>query len=162
MTKQEYKAKLESCAERAETILKNIRKDIDEADKMFDDKKPELRHGDFGMYKSGNGWIVLRRNESFIEIFGSSSGSGSNAESKGSGLTPADVLGNLFDLTKGWHEPLERFTADVHTYKIDMSFRQAPILVAGNWHTLAEAEQIWHKLGRLIATFKRKENKCSS
>ena len=62
-------------------------------------------------------------------------------------------LSNIFDHLKALSRPLHNFTADVHPYSFDFkSFPQAPIQIAGNWHTLEKAKQISMDIQRLIFT----------
>ncbi len=128
-----------------------------------DDKseKPKLRHGDFGTNKDNSsfvateGYLPVKKLEPYYE----------NAESDGCDYAKSNpndytIFGNIFDLMKDWGEDLTHFKFDVHEYKIDTrEFAHAPIHIAGNWHTLVEAEEIWRKLGQMIMTKKRKEAK---
>ena len=118
-------------------------------------KKPKPRHGDFGYGTTGGPRIALSHNFGFV-----TAGDGSLYDHEYEDYNPNPVLGNIFDLLKEWSEDLTFFEFDVHRCEINTKdFAHAPIHIAGNWHTSAEAEEIWHKLGRVIATFKRKENK---
>ena len=62
MDNQEYKAKLESFLERAKIVVKELRKDIDEADKNLEAEKPKRRHGDFGIDKVTKESFSAKRN----------------------------------------------------------------------------------------------------
>ena len=75
----------------------------------------------------------------------------------GSAAVPKIILGNIFDDLERNSEYLKEFKTDIHTYKFDFEkVSHAPIYIAGNWHTMAEAEEHHQKLGQLIATAKRK------
>lgn len=119
-------------------------------------KKPKRRHGDFGFDNNSFGRLSLKgiRNQMF------SAGSGCcYDQDRGDKQHPKLIFGNIFDLLKEWSEDLEHFEFDVHKCEINtVEFAHAPIHIAGNWHTLAEAEEIWHNLGRVIATLKRKQS----
>lgn len=72
------------------------------------EKLPELRHGDYGRYKStGLLWLVLYR-KGRLELFGDLQGSGASS----SRLTAQDIalkLGNFFDDLKAISQTLESF-----------------------------------------------------
>ncbi len=64
-------------------------------------------------------------------------------------------LSDVFDDLKEVTKPLYNFTADVHTYRFDVAKPDYPILIAGNWHTLPNAEDISTDLQRLIFTYEQ-------
>jgi hypothetical protein len=158
MNKQEIENKLEQAIKDRQGINDNI---LWLKEQLAEAEKPELRHGDCGLvwdegekekpsrfvvtnHKGNLHWCRHSGLPSLIPLFH---------------LTDYKytILGNIFDLLNEWSEDLERFEFDVHEYEIRPYVQSyAPIKVAGNWHTLAEAEEIWHKLGQMIATLKRK------
>lgn len=62
---------------------------------------------------------------------------------------------DIFDLLKG--EDLDWFQLDVHEYKLAPTHSSNPIMIAGTWHTEAEAYKFWCDFGQLIMTRKRKQ-----
>ena len=118
-------------------------------------KKPELRHGNYGHYKSSGGrWWVWKRN-GILEVFGEKSGCGSPAPSLSSTIKD----GNHIDDLEALQEDVSEFNMDVHQYKLDLSpkMAHAPIYIAGNWHPITEAKWFILKLRQLVATAERKE-----
>ena len=76
-----------------------------------------------------------------------------------------DTIGNIFDLLKEWSEDLERFEIKVAgrgTLEMKLSDKRLEFSMPVFQYataTLPEAEEIWHKLGQMIATLKRKKTK---
>ena len=61
--------------------------------------------------------------------------------------------GNHFRDREALSKPLTHFKADVHQYKFNFKeFPDAPIQIAGNWHTLKDAKQISLDIQRVIRT----------
>ncbi len=150
MDNQEYKARLESCAERIETLLKNVRKDIDEADKMYEAEKSKLGHGDFGLWKfrptnDPKKAIYIDKHQTKDTIYTDKDEWCTNAsDDDGRELIK---FGNIFDLMKEWGEDLEEFDVGGRHFKI---YPEDP-------DSFLQIEEIWHKLGRMIFTRKRKQ-----
>ena len=124
-------------------------------------EKPKLRHGDFGLWVNEKDWFVVDDSGDdriYIHLLWAGKHDKRNQwRYDNKFLAKATIFGNIFDLLKEWSEDLEYFEFDVHHCEINtVEFPHAPIHIAGNWHTLAEAEEIWHKLGRVIATLKKK------
>ena len=159
MNKQEIQAKLYNYEERLKDVANEIERLREQLAKA---EKPKLRHGDFGMWKGTNyGFVVDKseKDEIYTHLLWKSNDLRNQKRQDDMSLREVAILGNIFDLLKEWSEDLERFDFDVHEYAIDPINSHAPIKVAGNWHTLSEAEEIWRKLGQLIATLKRKDTK---
>lgn len=156
MNKQETKRRL-NCLE---ADCKNLGTEISILKAtLAEPEKLKLEHGDFGINKSDLLWLAVRTmtDEVKVEVFWYNSACPSGLDNND---FISSRLGNIFDLMKDWGEDLTHFELDVHKYKIDTrDFAHSPIHIAGNWHTLAEAEEIWRKLGQMIMTLKRKENK---
>ena len=125
-------------------------------------EKPKLRHGDFGYRKDGAPRVALSnvcggkvdRRVGCGSIF-------SISEFRGE----MSVLGNIFDLLKEWSEDLIDFKAICNRHNREfyaqIEDNEITLQTGGDkgewcWATLAEAEEIWHKLGRVIATLKRR------
>ncbi len=107
-------------------------------------EKPNLRDGDYG--NSPAGWWVRAGEKVYY---------GGSEQDEASGLSDSyfidqGVQGNISDYLNP--EPLEEFETDVHKYYFDILQMHAPIYMAGNWHTIKEAEEHHKKLGRLLAT----------
>ncbi len=107
--------------------------------------KPKLKHGDCGRNEICAS-IAIKGDD---EKLRASQPGGTNSTGNPLGL-PTEVFFNIFDLLAG--EPLTEFETDVHLYEYRPTTRHAPILMAGNSHTIEEALEHWQKLGRLIFT----------
>ncbi len=127
-------------------------------------EKPKLRHGDFGITTKerteAGGFVTIQSRpysgapEPYFKD-GLSDG-GEYAKKHPEDYT---IFGNIFGLLKEQSVDLTFFAFDVHHCEINtVDFPHAPIHFAGNWHTLSEIEEIHHKLGRVIATLKRKQS----
>ena len=113
-------------------------------------EKPKLRHGDFGLDAgnlSGGNWVHIN---------------GKTYYPSGviSGLSPTnntileEKIGNIFDLTKDWGEPFENYYK--YGIRIEISNVDDIYIDAGGSHlTIPKAEEIWHKLGQVIAQTKK-------
>ena len=153
MNREELEAKLKNYEERLKDIAKAIEELRDQVAKV---EKPKLRHGDFGY--DGTGSCLVAKRNNILEWYGSKSGAGEEATIKDFGRIA--VFGNIFDLMKGWDKDFEEFTLDVNHYSINPSdFTHAPVHIAGNWHTEAEAYKFWCDFGQMLMTLKRKKNK---
>lgn len=148
--------------------IKRLERDLDRAKQelaqLAEMDKPKLRHGDYGYTRAGGGkprfftqsWVDGENQEGKMQWCDDEAwhGTGDCLEIKSFIIT-----GNLVDDLERNAEPLEEFELDVHCYKFDfMNFCHAPILIAGNWHTMDEAVDFHQKFGQLIATAKRKQN----
>ncbi len=163
MNKQEIEQELVRARAAETTIKNNI---IELLEQLVESEKPKLRHGDFGCFKDGTPRICI------MDVMYDKEGRCGN---------PRDVefytkLGNLFDLTKGWHEPFGNYkkniTCDNRTFIIEISNwvqrdlwigvkdNNVPTEKKGVQLKISEAEEIWHALGHAIAELKRKENKA--
>lgn len=117
-------------------------------------EKPELRHGNYGQFADKSALLLTFWNSDENKMQYAYKGSEDGEE----GIYEADEgegvwFGNIFDDLKALSEPLYNFTADVHPYGFDFKqFPQAPIQIAGNWHTLKEAKQISTDIQRVIFT----------
>lgn len=157
MNKEEIQAKLHNYEERLNDVageIERLREQLAEAE------KPKHRHGDFGFDDTSRPCLVIQKETGSKYELAVASSSYTYGNDSGAAYVPVITIGNIFDLLKKWSKDLEYFEFDVHHCEINtIEFPHAPIHIAGNWHTLAEAEEIWHKLGQMIATLKRKEIK---
>ena len=153
MNKQEIQAKLHNYEERLKDVageIERLREQLAEAE------KPKLRHGDWWFTQGCHPCVRVFMKE--LKARDCVALTDCLITNLGSEYKGEPILGNIFDLLKEWSENLEYFEFDVHHCEINtIEFPHAPIHIAGNWHTLAEAEEIWHKLGQMIATLKRKQ-----
>ncbi|KKK87005.1 hypothetical protein LCGC14_2757590 [marine sediment metagenome] len=121
-------------------------------------EKPKLGHGDFGTNKEGDLRLVIAKTNGVLTLAGCVK-LGCCVETVDEIRKEGFILGNIFDLLKEQSVDLTFFAFDVHHCEINtVDFPHAPIHFAGNWHTLSEIEEIHHKLGRVIATLKRKQS----
>lgn len=155
MNKEEFEQKLEQL----DSMVTELKPMVAQAEKLKDELKAQLaeaekpKHGDYGISSSGSARIVLRHESQLV-----TAGNGSVHPYEVKYYYPNPVLGNIFTDLKAITEPLEKFKTDVHTYQINIrDFPHAPIGMAGNWHTIPEAEEHHRKLGRLIHTAKLAE-----
>jgi len=158
MNKEEIEQGLVRARVAETTIKNNIIKLLEQ---LVESEKPKLRQGDFGVTTRDscdkfNKFIVIKTPKGELEPqYQDGLTDGSSYAKKH--FEEYIIFGNIFGLMK---KDLWYFKFDVHEYKINTKeFPHAPIHIAGNWHTLAEAEEIWRKLGQMIMTLKRKENK---
>ena len=155
MNKQEIQNKLDQANLDIYAINQNILK---LKEQLAEAEKPKIRHGDFGLNKANNARIVLFQ-------FGSSN----SGEREDIGLigihskTDIEPIGNIFDLLKEWSEDLEKWERPTEKHN-KFVFKICGCTI--DFHTnpycsfiLSEAEEVWHKLGQMIATLKRKETK---
>ncbi len=117
-------------------------------------EKPKLRHGDFGIeVVEGTSYQRLITNPA--------NETGLNISNEYGEIPPGHkittVFGNIFDLLKG--KDLTHFKLDVHHYSVNtVDFPHAPIHIAGNWHTEAEAYKFWCDFGQMLMTHKKKQS----
>lgn len=136
MEKQEIEHKLEQAFVDKDAIgdhIIKLQKELREAE------KPELRHGDFG-YSGKHPRIVLNNKKlatGFYIIDDNESD------------RPTVIYGNIIDLIKEWGEDLEEFDVGGRHFKI---YPNDP-------DSFLQIEEIWHKLGQLIFTLKRKQGR---
>lgn len=146
--------------------IKIIKREAHRLQEIIDaPEKPKLRHGDCWWSDSDNSINI------FMEEF--------NPPHRkcvalpyalitniGSGYNGKPILGNIFDLMKDWNKDLTNFEKSVRGGGM---LRICQDVLLGNGiefyipggmtasASLSEAEEIWHKLGQMIATLKRKE-----
>jgi len=119
-------------------------------------EKPKLGHGDFGVDKRGELRVAMNDWTNNLSSVGSASFA-IDAE-YGRNALPEIIFGNIFKMMEGWGEELTHFKLDVHEYKIDTrEFAHAPVHIAGNWHTEAEAYKFWCDFGQMLMSLKRKQ-----
>jgi hypothetical protein len=111
-------------------------------------EKPKLRHGDFGITNSGHYRAFLSE---FVKGYDWGKPTGDHKEYSEIGVMADEdftVFGNIFDLMEGWGEDLEEFNVGGRHFKIN----------PGDPESFLQIEEIWHKLGALIMTHKRKQS----
>lgn len=150
----------------AEDHLAWLRKRLDEPE------KPKLRHGDFGVdEKTGEGLLIVHqqnRTHPIISFNESAAPCGKISDGRHCTRTVTKLC-NVYDLLREQFEDLTEFKvgctndksldfhlrAELHR---DNSFRIGTgtntIIISAK-----QTEKYWRKLGRMIATHKRKENK---
>ena len=149
MNKEEIEAKLHNYKERLKDIAKAIEELRDQVAKV---EKPKLRHGDFGYCDEPCYPCIVLNDGKLATAF--------RVIDDDEPDRPTVIFGNIFDLMKGWDKDFEEFTLDVNHYSINPSdFAHAPVHIAGNWHTEAEAYKFWCDFGQMLMTLKRKKNK---
>ncbi len=126
-------------------------------------EKPEIKHGHYRVNENGSIQLFFKDDDGTMRLCqGDRLYQGSMNKWV---IIEGDRIvrsGNIYDLIKAKKdegEDLREFSADVHTYKFDLSFSHAPIYIAGNWHTFFEAKRIARNLLRLIATAERDKAK---
>ena len=125
--------------------------------KLREAEKPKLRHGDFGLDYAKNPCIRIRLpGKTTIAVADKDRTYGNDV---GVVAIPKIIIGNIFDLLKEWSEDLEVWERPTGHNKFVFKICGCTI----DFHTnsycsfnLPEAEEIWHKLGQMIATLKRK------
>ena len=156
MNNQEYKAKLESYLERAEAIVRGLKKDIDEADRMFAEaEKPKLKVGDFGIADMAIfPRIVIAEGEAITA-------SGHVTDRKAD--MPSIVYFNVFDLIADWDKDFKNVVMK-NSYNDRVFLIQKSLLAEkdiylgtedlghkmGVYLTISEAKEICHTLGHAI------------
>lgn len=160
MNKQEIEHKLEQARKDERAINDNIIKLLEQ---LAEAEKPKLRHGDFGIEDGKFPTVILQENQ-FGDLSNLRSIREGHSCSSSNKTRPEyhhsyTIFGNIFDLMKDWGEGLEHFTLDVNHYSINpVDFAHAPIHIAGNWHTEAEAYKFWCDFGQMLMTLKRKQS----
>ncbi len=161
MNKPELEAKLHNYEERLKDIAKAIKETRDQLSEL---EKPKLRHGDFGINEEGNPRITL---------FHHGSDGGKREDSCLFGMcidSDYPILGNIFDLLKEWSADLAEVKVGCCDDKLEYHLK-ATLESNGNFRigtqtdtiviSVKQTEKYWLYLGRMLATQKRKENKCS-
>lgn len=153
MTKQEMQKRiccLEGDCKNLGTEISILKAELAEAE------KPKLGHGDFGIGHGAFGRLTLKRLNG--KMFSAGSGCCYDPD-RGDKDHPRIIFGNIFNLMKDWGKNLTEFELDVHKYFIDehAGMSHAPIHIAGNWHTEAEAYKFWCDFGQMLMTKKRKQ-----
>ncbi len=133
--------------------------------KLAELDKPELRHGDYGFDKDDDGCMVLQLHDGDSGKTLHESHAGSRYayvnEPKGDAFVPKVKLGNIFDDLKALAEPLEEFQiCNIKFGLTDANGKLLEIRIDGEMWWLSERDTInlHQKLGRLIATAKRKSS----
>ncbi len=125
---------------------------------LADAEKPKLRHGDW--WFTFDGYVNMFMKEHSGEQRDFLARDDCILTNIGSDYHGETIQGNIFDDLKAQSKPLYKFTADVHHYGFDFkNFPQAPIQIAGNWHTLEEAKEISSKIQRVIFTAEKEAAK---
>jgi hypothetical protein len=166
MNKQEIEQILVRTRVAKTTIKNNI---IELLEQLVEAEKPKLRHGDFGF--GNENWPRLT-----LEGYAGEEMSAGKQSCERMDCTkhnyPDPVLGNIFDLLKEWSKDLGEFE------KVDVKCKNRKVLIEKSAHhiahtfiavtdndgdrgngahlSLSELENLWHKLGQMIATLKRK------
>ncbi len=128
-------------------------------------EKPKLRHGDYGVDEDGPFFLWENRHLWTKEYEpGNNKCLSRSLNKKGNDERlkqwATEIDGNIFDDLKELSWPLRYFKADVHEYTFDfISHAHAPIKIAGNWHTIKDAEEISMMLQRVIYTAKQAQAK---
>jgi len=156
------KAEIERRIKRYELVMECAEENLNDLNIQLCDlaeaEKPKIQHGDF--WETNTGGVI-------------SIGSGLNREDYnkfgeiGSYLKPDDILGNIFNLLEEWSEDLEEYkNTGWGTGMLEVIIRSEQsalnkliefrIQNSSATFTLPEAEEVWRKLGQLIATLKRK------
>jgi hypothetical protein len=163
MDKKEEKV-IQNCIVRTDILLDKCKKHIEELkafkadlEDQLESEQPELGHGDYGYSKDGAPKAI------FLECSGNLIQAGTEyATIKERGFNRTmpltDIRGNIFDDLKAMAEPLEEFEFDVMKCHINKGeeWAGAIIHICGTNFTIDEAQEIYRKLGRLIAEAKRK------
>ncbi len=131
-------------------------------------EKPKIGHGDFGITNAGHYRIFLSK---CVEGFDWSKPVGGHQEYSEIGVIGDEnftFLGNIFDLLKEWSEDLKEAYAEDEASGIKIEGENIEIYFCTGAdcakkddycrYKLSEAEEIWHKLGQMIATLKRKQS----
>lgn len=164
MSTGETEARLDLLIAQAQSLLKDLverKAALAEAEKP----KPKPRHGAYGVDEDGPFFLWENRHLWTKEYEpGNNKCLSRSLNKKGNDERlkqwATEIDGNIFDDRKALSQPLHNFTADVHPYGFDFeNFRHTPILIAGNWHTVKDAEEISMKLQRLLHTAKQVEPK---
>ena len=154
MNKEEIQAKLHNYEERLKDVageIERLREQLTEAEKL------KLRHGDFGYFVDGKARIDIADT-----MYDKDGRCGNSIDSEF-----YTIFGNIFDLLKEWSEDLEHYTIspkyggtiEFHPSLVKHKSIHLCVTTFGTHLTMVEAEEIWHKLGRIIATLKRKYTK---
>ncbi len=173
MNKEQFEAKkaiIDKHRGHLDALMADIEKEYAKSQRA-EAEKPELRHGDYGIWCFQGGDPVfaiyidhlMTKDTMFydgkLSAPYASKELARGADEDGKSTTFVK-LGNIFDDLKALSEPLLSFQADVHTYSFDwLNLPQTPIQVAGNWHTEKEAEEISMKIQRVIYTAKQSKAK---
>ncbi len=120
---------------------------------LADAEKPVLQNGDYGKNCNGVNFVIHKDKLYFENNVNPYYLPNNTVESK-------HVFGNIVNEIELLSKPLRFFQFDVHEYKFDFkNFPDAPVCVAGNWHTLEDAKDISMKLRRLIFTAEQQGTK---
>lgn len=109
-------------------------------------EKPELQNGAYGINSNGLKFVVIKDKIHWGK-------SGNTGPLPNDTVKSKHVIDNIWKEMKALSKRLTYFKADVHEYTFDFTGHTgAPVLIAGNWHTLKEAKQISLDLQRLVRT----------
>lgn len=151
MNKQEIQNKIDQ----AKTDKQAINKNLQVLEKLLrKTEKPKLKHGDFGTNKEGDSRLVIKKTNDVLTLAGCCK-LGMCVETVDEIREKGFIFGNIFDLLKEWSEDLDRTYIDGFALAIGR-FCSDKIVIGGRSFLIEQAEEIWHKLGQLIATQKRK------
>ncbi len=148
--------KLEKIVEDLQEKLTKTQQELAELD------EPKLRHGDYGTRPENTYFVCIQSN-----IRGKLEYANECGLVQDSDLTQPLISGNIFDDLKrnsedlrDWHSPEAEGKGVVQKESIIMRLKGPDIWLGtcGNsaWYTLDQATEIHQKLGRLIATAKRR------
>ena len=147
MNTEEFKAKLCNCENHLEDVAKSIEEAREQLAELVEKPKlPKLRHGDFGCFRDGTPRICI-----IDSIYDEERRCGKSCD-----IEYYTILGNIFDLLKEWSEDSDR--ANIDGFVLEICGNR--IVIGGRRFLIDQATEFWHKLGQMIATLKRKENKC--
>ncbi len=162
MDKQEIEHKLEQTIKNRATICKGFTEEIGNLqEQLAEAEKPKLRHGDFGVEKCKE-CTYPRLITNPASVTGLTVSNEYGEIPPGNKITT--VFGNIFDLLKEWSEDLEKFEVagdcGVLNGAITSNNKDLWLKISSGStvFTLEQIEEIWHKLGREIATLKRKQS----
>ena len=156
MSTGEKGARLDLLIAQAQSLLKDL---VERKAALAEAEKPKLKlgHWDLVLDEAGRPHIVIADMERVLQMAGPTFLCTVGVKSQD--YRKIGDLQKYFDHIEALSQPLHNFTADVHPYGFDFEdFPGAPILLAGNWHTIKDAEEISMKLQRVIHTAKQAKN----
>jgi len=142
--------------------IKIIEEEDHELQRIIDTpEKPKIRLGDFGIVPRGENKQASRpvlADSQDLTDWGywlDENGDDSCRYDSANGEKITNT-GNIFDMLKEWSEDLTKFMVDNDRFELDLKDAKNPFMIRGAWFAQSEAEEIWQKLGQMIATLKRK------
>ncbi len=141
--------------EKARKAVAEAQKELDKAQKYLQDCD-ELRHGDYGSYKSGGLWWAWDRNNGHghitLELFGTRFGSGHQAQGSRDDMVR---MGNHVDDLKRNSEDLKEFEHDNTKLSIDsdgcLRIEMAEYEARDLWH-IKDPKLVAQKILQMVAT----------